>query len=148
MQGVKTNDNKAADKMIEMFCEGYSIVQIAKAVYYSTPIVRKILREAEYDTGKYKGRRIRTDDPQTLEIVRLYQNGLSINKISGIVPMSGIMIRRRLIAAGVTMRPPGGYISEGTKKHIRELYTEGNSFYKIAKLCGVSIPTAAKYAKI
>ena len=143
----RTRDNAAVETMITMYQSGYNITQIAEAVYYSRSLVSLRLREAGYDTRKNQ-KRFRGNEPDTLGMIKLYQSGLSLSKVGRIFSMSKQGIKNRLNSAGITLRPPkNSVIPNSTKTHIKELYAAGTSFYKIAKLCGVSTPTVRKYAK-
>ena len=145
MDILSTNDPMTA-KMVEMFNMGYSLRQIGKALYFSSSAVGNRLREIGIDTNRRYG--IRDDDPITVEIVNLYSNGVSVSKIADTIPLSEGGIRRRLISAGVKMRPKSRRpIPESTIKRILELHDTGMDRQRIAKICCVSPPTVSKYTK-
>lgn len=80
--------------------------------------------------------------------MRLYESGLSLLAISGEVDMSDASIRKRLLSAGVKMRPQSRRNTpESTIKKIRELNAAGYSCNEIKVLCGVSAPTVLKYIR-
>lgn len=92
--------------------------------------------------------RLPKDDPTTLEIVRLYSEGMSAEKIAKIVYLSNCTVFLRLKSAGVHIRSnQTRHLSQRKIDQIRALHNEGVLEYKIADIVRVSVPTVRKYIK-
>ena len=92
--------------------------------------------------------RLSKDDPSTLEIVRLYSEGMSPAKIAKIVFFCETTVRQRLRFAGLIPRPnPKWHIPQHKIEQIRALCDEGYGTYKVAAITGISVPTVRKYVR-
>lgn len=95
---MKENDTALRAEIIDLYNQGYSSKDICSAYNVSVAGVRKVLKEAGFDTRSYR----KVSDSVVEKVLLLIKNGYSYNKIEQLLHISTHLVREIVLHNGLT----------------------------------------------
>lgn len=105
MSAKRTTTKEEEDKIVELYTSGISLTKLYKEHKFSFYTVRRVLRERGIQTEESK-RRVVLNDEEIKLMIRLYQDGATLDYISKRIGHSEPVIRRELQENNVPERVP------------------------------------------
>ena len=144
-------------KIIHLYTvEKKSAAQIAVEVGASPPCILNRLKKWNIPIRSASEGKIRRDlDGAIDDIVSRYsEDKQTLNEIANIYKVTAPAIRKRLVDAGVQIRPNGGqvnrkfqYIASLDPRDIEKVYNLGKPLFETAVHLGISVPTLRRILK-
>lgn len=134
------------DKIQQMYKDGYGKQQIAEAVGVSSRTVINILveegcekRTREEGMRAWGDKKIETRQAKIGEIIKLYENGKTMQEIGEAVGMSRALVRKTMEEMGYRKenRRPSTELEESEIAKIIEMYDAGKALTAISKELGI-----------
>lgn len=137
-------------EIINLYQQGLTIKTIAPMYNLSPWPLANILHKHNIEVHRSRGRKEKIITPEEeLEIIRLYQQGFSLQKIALITGIASSKVRKKITKNNIVIRPAKTYIkiTPEEESKIANLYQQGYTIEKIADMCNMSKSSIFKTIK-
>lgn len=137
-------------EIINLYQQGLTIQKIAPMYNLSPWPLARILHKHNIEVHKSKGRKAKIITPeQELEIINLYKQGFTLQKISTIYEIAIPLLRKKITKNNIVIRPSKTYIKITPEQELKiaNLYKQGYAIEEIANMCNISKSSVFKSMK-